>query len=201
MDYGSSSSTPPSGPRSRDGRPSRRDQGDEVPPQDRRRGLRHQDPAGGQVLERPQGQDHHHVPGPEVFHPELGKKSSTRIADQMDGIGQVGVVPRLDGRNMVMVLAPDKRAKQSAASRDPATTATDRPRARRRPRAQQRPRHQHRRRELKEHQRHRSTAGAAASDAVPPAAGTAPRTRHRVQERAERHAKMRPTRVRASASR
>ena len=27
--------------------------------------------------------------------------------------------PRLDGRNMVMVLAPDKRAKQSAAARAP----------------------------------------------------------------------------------
>jgi translation initiation factor IF-3 len=49
----------------------------------------------------------------------LGKKILDRIADQMDGMGKSESVPRLDGRNMVMVLAPDKRAKQSAASRDP----------------------------------------------------------------------------------
>jgi translation initiation factor IF-3 len=60
--------------------------------------------------------------GREVFHPELGKKILDRIADQMDGMGKSESVPRLDGRNMVMVLAPDKRAKQSAASKDPAHT-------------------------------------------------------------------------------
>ncbi len=57
--------------------------------------------------------------GREVFHPELGKKILDRIADEMDGMGKSESVPRLDGRNMVMVLAPDKRAKQSAASRGP----------------------------------------------------------------------------------
>jgi len=55
--------------------------------------------------------------GREVFHPELGKKILDRVADQMDGLGKPEAVPRLDGRNMVMVLAPDKRAKQSAASK------------------------------------------------------------------------------------
>ncbi len=57
--------------------------------------------------------------GREVFHPELGKKILDRIAEQMDGLGKPEAVPRLDGRNMVMVLAPDKRAKQSAASKAP----------------------------------------------------------------------------------
>ncbi len=57
--------------------------------------------------------------GREVFHPELGKKILDRIAEQMDGMGKPEAIPRLDGRNMVMVLAPDKRAKQSAASRGP----------------------------------------------------------------------------------
>ncbi len=55
--------------------------------------------------------------GREVYHPELGKKILDRIADQMEGVGKPESVPRLDGRNMVMVLAPDKRAKQSAASK------------------------------------------------------------------------------------
>ena len=64
--------------------------------------------------------------GREVFHPELGKKILDRIADQMDGMGKPESVPRLDGRNMVMVLAPDKRAKQSAASRGP-KSANERP--------------------------------------------------------------------------
>jgi translation initiation factor IF-3 len=58
--------------------------------------------------------------GREVFHPELGKKILDRIAEQMDGMGKSEATPRLDGRNMVMVLAPDKRAKQSAASKGPA---------------------------------------------------------------------------------
>jgi len=55
--------------------------------------------------------------GREVFHPELGKKILDRIAEHVDGMARVESDPRLDGRNMVMVLAPDKRAKQSAAAR------------------------------------------------------------------------------------
>jgi translation initiation factor IF-3 len=55
--------------------------------------------------------------GREVFHPELGKRILDRIADQTEGTAKVESEPRLDGRNMVMVLAPDKRAKQSAASK------------------------------------------------------------------------------------
>ena len=55
--------------------------------------------------------------GREVFHPELGKKILDRVAEQVDGTARVESDPRLDGRNMVMVLAPDKRAKQSAAAR------------------------------------------------------------------------------------
>ena len=55
--------------------------------------------------------------GREVFHPELGKRILDRVAEQVDGTAKVESEPRLDGRNMVMVLAPDKRAKQSAAAR------------------------------------------------------------------------------------
>ena len=53
--------------------------------------------------------------GREVFHPELGKRILDRIAEQMDGSAKIEAEPRLDGRNMVMVLAPDKRARQAAA--------------------------------------------------------------------------------------
>ena len=55
--------------------------------------------------------------GREVFHPELGKKILDRVAEEVDGAARVEAEPRLDGRNMVMVLAPDKRAKQSASDR------------------------------------------------------------------------------------
>jgi translation initiation factor IF-3 len=55
--------------------------------------------------------------GREVFHPELGRRILDRIAEQLDGTAKIETEARLDGRNMVMVLAPDKRAKQSAAAR------------------------------------------------------------------------------------
>ena len=55
--------------------------------------------------------------GREVFHPELGKKILDRIADQMEGLGKSESVPRLDGRNMVMVLAPEKRAKPAGSGK------------------------------------------------------------------------------------
>ena len=55
--------------------------------------------------------------GREVFHPELGKKILDRIADQMEGLGKSESIPRLDGRNMVMVLAPEKRAKPAGSSK------------------------------------------------------------------------------------
>jgi translation initiation factor IF-3 len=55
--------------------------------------------------------------GREVFHPELGKRILDRVAEEVDGAARVESEARLDGRNMVMVLAPDKRARQSAAAR------------------------------------------------------------------------------------
>ncbi len=61
--------------------------------------------------------------GREVFHPELGKRILDRIAEQMEGTAKVEAEPRLDGKNMIMVLAPDRRARQAAAARAEAGTA------------------------------------------------------------------------------
>jgi len=47
--------------------------------------------------------------GREVFHPELGQEILERIVEAVRGLAHVEVVPKLDGRNMVMVLAPDRR--------------------------------------------------------------------------------------------
>jgi len=55
--------------------------------------------------------------GREVFHPELGKRILDRVAEQLGDAAKIEFEPRLDGRNMVMVLAPDKRARQSAAAK------------------------------------------------------------------------------------
>ena len=60
--------------------------------------------------------------GREVFHPELGKKILDQVAERVVEVGKVEAAPRLDGRNMTMVLAPDKRAqaKRSTTHRDAA---------------------------------------------------------------------------------
>jgi translation initiation factor IF-3 len=48
--------------------------------------------------------------GREMSHPELGKKILDQVAEQVAGVAKVEAAPKLDGRNMVMVLAPDRRA-------------------------------------------------------------------------------------------
>ncbi len=57
--------------------------------------------------------------GREVFHPELGKKILDRVAEEIGDAAKVEAEPRLDGRNMIMVLAPDKRAKQPKVKAEP----------------------------------------------------------------------------------
>ncbi len=47
--------------------------------------------------------------GREMAHPELGKKILDRIAEQVKDVGHVEAAPRVDGRNMLMVLAPVKK--------------------------------------------------------------------------------------------
>ena len=50
--------------------------------------------------------------GREVFHPELGREILERVAETVETVGKVDQFPKLDGRNMTMVLSPDKAAKQ-----------------------------------------------------------------------------------------
>jgi translation initiation factor IF-3 len=52
--------------------------------------------------------------GREVFHPEIGMNILKRIEEEAVAVAKVEAAPRLDGRNMTMVLAPDvKKAKVS----------------------------------------------------------------------------------------
>jgi len=54
--------------------------------------------------------------GREMAHPELGKKILDRIAEQVKDVGNVEAAPRVDGRNMLMVLAPVKKQEPKAGS-------------------------------------------------------------------------------------
>jgi translation initiation factor IF-3 len=47
--------------------------------------------------------------GREMSHPELGKKILDQVAETVAAIAKVEAAPKLDGRNMIMVLAPDRR--------------------------------------------------------------------------------------------
>jgi len=60
--------------------------------------------------------------GREVAHPELGKRILDRIAEHLP-LAKVEAAPKLDGRNMVMVLAPDRRARAAAKAGSPETHA------------------------------------------------------------------------------
>jgi len=54
--------------------------------------------------------------GREMQHPELGKRILDEVADTVAHMGRVEVFPKLDGRNMTMVLAPDKKAQAAHAA-------------------------------------------------------------------------------------
>lgn len=56
--------------------------------------------------------------GRELSHPELGRKILDRIAEEMDHMAKIEAYPRLDGRNMTMVLGPDARKKQQKEARE-----------------------------------------------------------------------------------
>ena len=53
--------------------------------------------------------------GRESAHPELGKKILDRIIEKLDEVAKVESAAKLDGRNMIMVLGPEKKMKPKAA--------------------------------------------------------------------------------------
>jgi translation initiation factor IF-3 len=54
--------------------------------------------------------------GREMHHPELGQRILDDVVDAVSHLARVEIMPRQDGRNMTMVLAPDRKA-QAAAER------------------------------------------------------------------------------------
>lgn len=51
--------------------------------------------------------------GREVVHPEIGLNLMNRIAEDLEEVGQVESEPKFEGRQMIMVLAPSKKAKKA----------------------------------------------------------------------------------------
>jgi len=49
--------------------------------------------------------------GREMQHPELGMKILDHVAEEVSDVAKVEATPKIDGRNMVMVLAPDRTKK------------------------------------------------------------------------------------------
>ncbi len=66
--------------------------------------------------------------GREVQHPELGMKILHHVAEEVVNVGKIEAAPKQDGRNMIMVLAPDRNKKkaspQDVAPVEAATPAT-----------------------------------------------------------------------------
>lgn len=61
--------------------------------------------------------------GREMQHPELGRRILDRVAEQVADVGRVEIMPKQDGRNMTMVLGPDKKAQAAAAKKAAETHA------------------------------------------------------------------------------
>ena len=51
--------------------------------------------------------------GREVQHPDLGERLLRRLATDLDELGRIESQPNLDGRNMVMVMAPKKESREA----------------------------------------------------------------------------------------
>ncbi|MFM8955263.1 MAG: translation initiation factor IF-3 [Actinomycetota bacterium] len=60
--------------------------------------------------------------GREMAHPELGTKILDAVIEQLGPIAKVDTSARLEGRNMTMVLSPDKKAAKRPAPQKPAVT-------------------------------------------------------------------------------
>ena len=71
-----------------------------------------------------------------MAHPELGSRLLDSVIAQVDGLGKIETQARLEGRNMTMVLAPEKKAvvkkertpgepKSDAGDHDPADSTTE----------------------------------------------------------------------------
>jgi translation initiation factor IF-3 len=57
--------------------------------------------------------------GREMQHPDLGRKILDEVADEVAEVSKIEAYPKLDGRNMIMVLAPDKSGRPAKPRTEP----------------------------------------------------------------------------------
>ena len=48
--------------------------------------------------------------GREIVHPELGKNLAEKITEEVSEFGTVDLAPKLEGKNLIMVLSPNKKS-------------------------------------------------------------------------------------------
>ena len=65
--------------------------------------------------------------GREMAHPELGSKILDAVLEQVGSAGKVETQARLEGRNMTMVIAPDKKAPVKKSEPKPQVTTEPTP--------------------------------------------------------------------------
>src|SRR5690349_19015304 len=63
--------------------------------------------------------------GREMQHPELGRGILDRVIETVSHVAQVEAYPKQDGRNMVMVLGPDKKAQAQQVKKVPKSRSED----------------------------------------------------------------------------
>ena len=61
--------------------------------------------------------------GREITHAEIGRDILRKIAERVKTVGQVEFTPKIEGKNMFMVLAPLKKGQQQPAASRPAASA------------------------------------------------------------------------------
>lgn len=71
--------------------------------------------------------------GREIVHPDIGRDILVRVGDELESMATVESMPRMEGRQMFMILAPGKSGKkkpeQAAAPEAPAAAAAPAPEA------------------------------------------------------------------------
>jgi translation initiation factor IF-3 len=65
--------------------------------------------------------------GREMAHTELGKRILDRLVEDLDGLATVDQQPKLDGRNMVMVITPTRRPAARTTREEPAVAPAEEP--------------------------------------------------------------------------
>ena len=65
--------------------------------------------------------------GREVAHPELGRKILDAVIEQLGPIARVDTMARLEGRNMTMVLSPEKKTTKKPTTQQPTQKAAPEP--------------------------------------------------------------------------